>query len=231
VAWCGERDINPATATEDDIATYRREFVAQYEVGTVAVKLAAIRRLYEATVWRGLRQDNPAAGLKAPKDRTERAERIKFLPLEGLRRLLDAPKGDNPAAVRDRAILTLMGRHGLRVSEVAGLKADSVDFDAGTVRAVGKGRKSRTVYLIESSAEALRQWLDSRESVANPGESALFVSLDRAQKGGGMSTRAIRYVVDGYLADVGLKAEGISCHSLRHSAATWRGPGVRSWTP
>ena len=62
-------------------------------------------------------------------------------------------------------------------------------------------------------------------SVANPGEAALFVSLDRAHKGGGMSTRAIRYVVDEYLADVGLKAAGISCHSLRHSAATWARAG------
>jgi site-specific recombinase XerD len=225
VDWCGEHGINPATATEDDIATYRRELVAQYEVGTVAVKLAAIRRLYEAAVWRGLRQDNPAAGLRAPKDRIARAERIKFLPLEGLRRLLDAPKGDGAPAVRDRAILALMGRHGLRVSEVAELTADAVDFDAGTVRIVGKGRKSRTVYLIESSAEALRQWLDVRESVANSGEPALFVSLDRAHKGGGMSTRAIRYVVDNYLADLELKAEGISCHSLRHSAATWARAG------
>jgi site-specific recombinase XerD len=40
-----------------------------------------------------------------------------------------------------------------------------------------------------------------------------------------MSTRAIRYVVDNYLADVGLKAAGISCHSLRHSAATWARAG------
>jgi len=189
----------------------------------VAVKLTAIRRL--AAAWRGLRQDNPAAGLRAPKDKTERAERIKFLPLDGLRRLLDAPRGNDPAAVRDRAILAMMGRHGLRVSEVAGLTVDSVDFDAGTIKVVGKGRKTRTVHLTETSAAALRQWLDIRESVAKPGESALFVSLDRAHKGGGMSTRAIRYVVDEYLGDVGLKAAGISCHSLRHSAATWARAG------
>ncbi len=80
VAWCAERGINPATATEDDIATYRRELVAQYKVGTVAVKLAAIRRLYEAAVWHGLRQDNPAAGQRAPKDRTARAGGAKLEP-------------------------------------------------------------------------------------------------------------------------------------------------------
>lgn len=225
VTWCGEHGINPATATEDDIAAYRQDLVGRYEVGTVAVKLAAIRRLYEAAVWRGLRQDNPAAGLRAPKDKTERAERIKFLPLDGLRRLLDAPKGDNPAAVRDRAVLSLMGRHGLRVSEVVGLTVGAVDFDAGVVKVVGKGRKSRTVYLTESSAEALRAWLDIRGGVANPGEPGLFIALDRAHKGKGMSARAIRYLVDGYLEALGLKAAGISCHSLRHSAATWARAG------
>jgi len=34
VAWCGEHGINPATITEDDIATYGRELVAQYEDGS-----------------------------------------------------------------------------------------------------------------------------------------------------------------------------------------------------
>ena len=33
VAWCAERGINPATATEDDIAVYRRGLVAQYKWG------------------------------------------------------------------------------------------------------------------------------------------------------------------------------------------------------
>ena len=36
VAWCGEHGINPATVTEDDIATYGHELVARYEVGTMA---------------------------------------------------------------------------------------------------------------------------------------------------------------------------------------------------
>jgi site-specific recombinase XerD len=76
VAWCAEQKINPATATEDDIATYRKVLVAEYATGTIAVKLAAIRCFYEAAVWRGLHQDNPAAGLRAPKDRTERPSQL-----------------------------------------------------------------------------------------------------------------------------------------------------------
>ena len=36
---------------------------------------------------------------------------------------------------------------------------------------------------------------------------------------------SIRSLVDGYLEPVGLKTEGISCHALRHSAATWARAG------
>jgi site-specific recombinase XerD len=225
VAWCRGQAIDPARATEDDLLNYRKYLNENYARGTVAVKLTAVRRLYEAAVWRGLRSDNPAAGLKAPKDRTERSERVKFLPLEGLRRLLAAPEGGRPAAVRDRAILALMGSHGLRVSEVAGLSVGDLDLEASTVRVLGKGRKERTVYLIEATAEVIVQWLDVRSQKASGGVQAMFVALDNRTKGSAMSSRAIRWTVDKYLTDLGLKAEGISCHSLRHSAATWARAG------
>lgn len=42
------------------------------------------------------------------------------------------------------------------------------------------------------------------------------------------SAHGIRYLVDKYLDELGLKAEGISCHAVRHSAATWsRAGGAR----
>jgi hypothetical protein len=49
VARCGEHGTNPATVTENDIATYCRELLAQYEVGTVAVKLLDTSRLQSDT--------------------------------------------------------------------------------------------------------------------------------------------------------------------------------------
>lgn len=70
-------------------------------------------------MWRGLRQDNTAAELKAPKDKTEQPERIKFLPLHGLRRILNTPRGKDPATVRDWAMLALP-RRGLRMGKAAG---------------------------------------------------------------------------------------------------------------
>jgi site-specific recombinase XerD len=60
--------INPARATEDDLRAYRDYLVANYTRGTVTTKLAAIRRFYDAALWRGLRLDNPARYLSALMD-------------------------------------------------------------------------------------------------------------------------------------------------------------------
>ncbi len=229
VTWCQQCGLSPATATEEDIISYRKYLVeAHYRPTTVALKLAVVRRLYEAIRWRGLRHDNPAAGIKAPRDRTSREERVKYLPLQGLKQLLAAPQGNGPLACRNRAILALMGVHGLRVAEVAGLYLEDVDLSVGEVKVLGKGRKIRTVYLINHTAGLLTDWLETRQAVALDGVCALFVVLGPHGTGTALGPRGIRYLVDKYLTDLGLKAEGISCHALRHSSATWaRAGGAR----
>lgn len=220
--WCEQEGINPARAGEDDLREYRGYLVAHYTRGTVATKLAAIRRLYDAAVWRGLRPDNPAKGIKAPKDKTSREDSVKFLPLEGFKRLLSLP--DN---ARDRAILALMGWHGLRVEEVTNLNRDDVNLggELPTLTVTGKGSKTRKIHLIERSAAALSAWLDVRpksDKKDSPSDiSAVFVSIGNRSKGERLTTRAVRYMVDAYLGQADLKADGISCHSLRHSFATW----------
>jgi integrase/recombinase XerD len=220
VEWCDEEGIEPAGAGEEDLEGYRRHLVeADYTRGTIGVKLSAVRRLYQAAVWRGLRPDNPAEGLKAPREATGQAERIKFLPLEGFKRLLAAPD-DKRKGKRDWAILALMGFHGLRVAEVAGLTYD--DYRAGSpcwVTVTGKGAKTRQVYLTQRTAGILEQWLAVRR--AAPGVRTIFTTLDNRTDGQPITTRSLRRMVDSYLEETGLKEAGISCHSLRHSFATW----------
>jgi integrase/recombinase XerD len=221
VAWCTAAGLNPATAAYADLVGYRKHLVDHgYSRGTVAYKVAALRRFYEAARSWGLRQDNPAEGLKPPKDTTAPEDRRKFLPLEGLARILAAPRGNTPRARRDRAILALLGYHGLRVSEVSSLVI--TDYAAGDLPRLtvhGKGNKRREVYLVATTEKLLDAWLQVR--VARPKVKAIFTDLDNHHRGKPMTARAIRYQVDGYLTTVGLKAEGVSCHSLRHSFATW----------
>ena len=69
--------------------------------------------------------------------------------------VLAVPQGDGPLPRRNCAILALMGVHGLRVAEVAGLILDYVDLSENVVRVLGKGRKVRTVYLTDQTTQVL----------------------------------------------------------------------------
>jgi len=116
----------------------------------------------------------------------------------------------------------LMALQGLRVSEVAGLRlSDYHPDDPAHLTVLGKGRKVRRVYVVPATRKALDAWLRSRGAVARPGCDAVFVALDRAHGGQAITARGLRVVVDGYLGEAGLKGQGVSCHSLRHSYATW----------
>ncbi len=217
VEWCKQVGVDPARATEGDIEAYRRHLIeAGLSRSTVGGRLQAIRRFYHALQWRGYRLDNPAVGIRPPKDRTDRSERVRFLPLAGFRQVLSAPAPDTPVGKRDRLALVLMGVHGLRVSEVVGLRLQDVDGD--TLRVKGKGGKVRTVYLTPTTEGLLHEWLAVRPDTDSP---YLLVSLDRACFGKPLSTTGLRKRVDAYLHKAGLKGRGVSCHSLRHSCATW----------
>ena len=225
--WATELGIHPAAATSEDLVSYRRALVdAKLSRATVTARLDAARRFFEAAVWRGLRADNPAAGLKAPRDKTAPEERIKFLPQDYLSRLLGAcPAG--PMGKRDRAVVALFCLQGPRVSEMAGLDVADVDLVSNppTVRIRhGKGDKSRTLYLATVDTREIRAWLEIRPALALPDEAALFVTTQGNQEGAPgrrVSDRSLRRRIDALLLESGLKRDGVSCHSLRHSFGTW----------
>jgi site-specific recombinase XerD len=224
VAWCAGRQIDAGQATVGDLESYRRSLIdSGYARKTVKEKLGAVDRFYAAMQWRNLRSDNPAHGLKAPKDGTDKAEKVKFLPLPGLQRLLLLPQAATPTGARDRAAMLLMGMHGLRVAEVAGLDLGDLDLTGEAGRVVirhGKGDKLRTVYLTPKTAATLRAWLALRPTTDSP---ALLLALHPGKNAAGqrLSVRNLRDRVDHYLTQAGLKAAGVSAHSLRHSFATW----------
>jgi site-specific recombinase XerC len=57
------------------------------------------------------------------------------------------------------------------------LQTEDVDLNTGEIKMLGKGRKQRTVYLIDHTVELLVAWLEGRETVALIGVSALFVVI------------------------------------------------------
>jgi site-specific recombinase XerD len=89
-----------------------------------------------------------------------------------LRRLLDAPKGTDIGALRDRAILELLFSTGLRVSELCSLPRD-IDLSVDELSIKGKGGKIRVVFISDYAKKVLKDYLAARKDM----DDALFVQL------------------------------------------------------
>ncbi len=183
-----------------------------YAKTTIARRLASLRAWCTFLCRRGLLEDNPAQGLRAPRQ----ARRLPhFLTLEDIERLLAAPNLQNLSGLRDRAILEILYSAGLRVAELVGLNLEDLDVEAGIVRVRGKGRKERLAMLGEPACVAVAGWLEVRPKLASPVEFAVFLN----QQGTRLTTRSVGRLLSGYLHQVGLDPR-TTPHTLRHSFAT-----------
>ena len=109
---------------------------------TIHRKSACLRSFYRHLRRDGLRESDPTATLSGPR----RARKLPQVLTRGeVERLLAQPRGSEPAALRDRALLELMYACGLRASEATGLELADVDLEDRVLRARGKGSKERLV--------------------------------------------------------------------------------------
>jgi len=159
---------------------------AQYALTTVGRKLGSVRRFYQMAYNRGYLPHNPAEGIRSPRDKTSREDKIKYLGWETVRALLAAPLAlsarKQVKGRRDRAVLVLMALHGLRVVEVHRLNLEDIDLEggeSGTLSVFGKGDKWRIVHLTDATREELLNWLQVRDKLGLGDEPALFVTLRR----------------------------------------------------
>ena len=225
--WCEASGINYITATDRDLKRYRAHLVQnKYQQGTIATRLAGLKRLYAAFVDWGWRGDNPATGLKTRKDLTSRSEKIisKYIPdREAFLDLYTIPDENTINGIRDRAILRILCYTGIRVGELCALNEEDLrlgELPTLTIHA-GKGRKRRHIPLGKEDALIIQDWQDLRSTIEDSDAESLFISLDHRARGSRLSTRGARNIVNKYLRAAGIKKPGRSCHALRHSTATW----------
>lgn len=146
---------------------------------------------------------------------------LKVLENKDLEQLLAAPDVNTLDGLRDRAILESLFSTGLRVSELAALNIDSINFERREFPILGKGGKERIVFLSQGAADTLQKYLDMRKDPYKP----LFIRFqgrqDPADDGENMrlTTRSIERIVEKYVKQVGLTVKATP-HTLRHSFAT-----------
>ena len=237
LCWCKERELYPALITNQNILEYRKHLVDGEKTSpTIRLSLLAIKHFYTACLADKLVKDNPAIGVKAPREKREVGSTINYLSLEELQQIFNsvAPtlkiRGDKTAKIqvlRDRILLGCMALQGCRSIEMYRANLGDVSFSGGQHYLKLDGKNSiRTVVLRPDLGEEIVQYRQARklaEEKLTP-ESPLFISLSNRRYGQRLSRRGISFIVDRYLSKCGLKytdlERNLSSHSLRHTAGT-----------
>ncbi len=187
-----------------------------YARTTVARKLSAVRVFLRYLKRENILQNNTWEVISTPK---KEKKLPKFLYVDEVLDLLDAPAKGSPLGYRDRAILELFYATGMRVREMADLHLRSMSWEEGSLRVKGKGSKERIVPVGRYALQALARYLEKARPllVGKTGEETNALFLNRL--GGPLSDRSMRRLVRKY----GLKtaaSQPVSPHVLRHSFAS-----------
>ncbi len=201
-----------ASSVRAFVAALHRDGLAKTSQGRA---LASVRGVFRFACLEGSLTASPAAAVRTPKQEQHLPRHLRPGEVENL---LEAADGDDPASLRDRALLELLYATGLRVGELVSLDWNDLDLPGRVLRVVGKGGKERMIPFGRPAAEALRRWLAVWEQVAAPGRSGeepVFLNL----RGGRLSDRSVRRFIDRYVEKSALAA-GVHPHTLRHTFAT-----------
>ena len=175
--------------------------------------LSALRGMFKYLVREGELSSNPTRDIRSGRGRRKIPAPLGPTEVE---RLLAAPTGDGPLALRDRAMLELLYACGLRVSELVGLSTGRVDVRQGYLRVVGKGGKERAVPVGRKALAALRLYLGQGRPRLAAGRNSPALFLGRG--GRALTRQAFWKRIKLHALSAGLAA--VTPHLLRHSFAT-----------
>lgn len=186
------------------------------EKSSVSRKISAIRSFCKFLCREGVLKQNPGKLVKLPKVPRKIPN---HLTVEDCVKLIEAPDLSAPLGVRDRAILELLYACGIRVSELAGLNWEDINFKEALILVRGKGKKERLVPFGRHCQQALACYLEQRRASLGV-ESVLPSSpIFLNHLGTRLTTRSVGRLVEKYVRLSGL-GQKISPHGLRHSFAT-----------
>lgn len=208
--------VEIVNATPDSI----RSFMAHMHVRglkkvSVNRKISSLKAFYAYLMRTGVIKANPMTGIKAPKMEKHMPA---FLSVDEAFELIKAASDRRDSSnLRDHAMLELFYSSGLRLSELAGLNTDDVNFAAEQVKVRGKGKKERIVPVGSPALQAIGSYLEVTKEKRKKQELSQPLFLNN--RGGRITARSIARIVDAAAIKSGIGRK-ISPHALRHTFAT-----------
>lgn len=182
---------------------------------SISRSLVTIKMLYKYMIMESKISVNPMSSVNTLKLQKHLPEVLHYKAVE---EILQAPDCNDKLGMRDKAILELMYATGARVSEVASIKVNWINFDYGYIRCQGKGSRQRIVPIGAEASKSIRRYLQEVRPFLvkiEGDEPLLFLS----RTGKKLRRENIWSVVKKYAIKAGIRSN-VSPHTLRHSFAT-----------
>ena len=219
-------DLKPSDITREVLRKYRLKLNRygsenggdDLKVITQAYHLIALRGFMKYLARREIKSLDPSL-IELPH---VVRKQVTFLHFDEVEDMLEQIDLSTESGLRDRAIIELLYSGGLRVSELTSLNRDSINLERREFMVRGKGSKDRPIFISQSCADRVRDYLDARtESLP-----ALFLNnsrnlqaVDTSGDYRRMTPRSVERVVQKYARLAGI-TKHVSPHTLRHSFAT-----------
>lgn len=220
-ARCKLEDVSRNDLRDFLASLYRRGLSAR----SVARHLVSLRNFFRFLVREGILRHDPTSEVDAPRTGQSLP---KYLSGDEVEALLQQPKAETPAGLRDRALLELLYATGMRVSELVHLRWEDFEPNLGVVRCFGKGSKERLIPVGKSALAAVDAYVrQGRAKLAKkPGVPYLFLN----HRGTGLSRVGFWKILSAYGRAAAIQTP-LTPHLVRHSFATHlleRGADLRS---
>ncbi len=119
------------------------------------------------------------------------------------------------SGLRHRALIVLLYRTGLRISEALALRPKDVNLEIGSVTVLhGKGDRLRTVGIDPGANPHIEAWIERRETLEPPSPAPLFRTL----RGGQMNSSDVRRLLPRLARRAGIEKR-VHAHGFRHTHA------------
>jgi site-specific recombinase XerD len=221
--WEGHRSFDEVTIADLDAAIARKGNQDGYARTSIQNYVNALRAFVHYAEQRGWCRSGLAAAMMSP--RLFADEGLPKGPAwSDVQQLLATTTGDQPKAIRDRAIILLFAVYGLRVGDVRALRLEDLDWEKELVSLTRPKPRRRQVYpLSYTVGEAILRYLKE----ARPRGSWREVFLTARAPIRPLGTGALYDLVSDRLRPLGVALPHYGPHALR-SVSTWC-PPFKDW--
>lgn len=184
----------------------------KYQAKSITRILSALRSFFKYLKREEKISINPLDLITSPKVEKKLP---KYLTINDVEKILNAPDMSNKIGIRDAFILELLYVTGIRVSELTNIKLNDISIVEKKIKIMGKGSKERIVYYGTRCQELLNKYLNIRNDFLKQANDYLILSNTGKQ----ISAREIRNIINRLKVKAGIDIN-ISPHTFRHTFAT-----------